>query len=294
MSEQDNILNFSYSKLATFLDCPKKYELQYIKNLVEFKENIYTAFGEAVHKAIEITINKKYDFDEALIIFEKTLKERTKLIDPREMQLIFLSEWYRKGEQLLKYFFDKFYNKIKNGDIEVIATEKYFKYEIMPNTNYNGIIDFLIKEYEDIEEIINFPEVKILKNGKKKNIIKKIVNKKKVEKYKILDWKTGNIQHNENLQLLSYAIPMFFNDNILIQQIQYVYLKHKKIIKKDIDLEVINKTKQKIISIINNIKYSTENQIFDMCLDNSKCKYCNVKKYCDLDFESDLDSNNSI
>lgn len=290
MSEEE-VQKFSYSKLATFMECPKRYELQFIRNLAEFKENIYTAFGEAIHKAIEITINKKYDYDEAIVIFEKTLRERTALIDPREMQLIFLDEWYRKAKDLLKYFFDTFDKDIKSGKIEVLGTEKYFKYEIMPGIFYNGIIDLLVKQTEDVEEIINLPEIKTLKNGKQKTVIKKIINKKQITKYKILDWKTGAIQHNENLQLLSYTIPLLFNDNILVQQIVYIYLKYKRQVKSDVDIEIINNTKNKLISIINAIKTATKLNEFEMCLDKNKCKYCNVKKFCDKDFELELNSN---
>ena len=232
---QEQKYYFSYSKLATFLECPKRYELQYIRNLVEFKENIYTAFGEAIHKAIEVTIDKKYDFDEAFAIFEKTLKERTALINPRDMQLIFLSEWYRKAKDILKYFFDTFYEDIKSGKLEVLDTEKYFKFEILPNIFYNGIIDLLCKYTDEIEETITLPEIKTLKSGKQKMVMKKITQKKVETKYKIIDWKTGSVKANENLQLLSYTLPMFA-ENIIIQQIIYVYLKHKRQIKTEIDL----------------------------------------------------------
>ena len=94
---------FSFSKIATYLQCPKMYELQCIKNLIEFKENIYTTFGGAIHKAIELSILKKYDFDETYIIFQKEFKDRFKLIDPRESQLIFINEWFTKGKEILKY-----------------------------------------------------------------------------------------------------------------------------------------------------------------------------------------------
>ena len=294
MSENEQIKEkqkFSYSKIATFLECPKRYELQYIRNLVEFKENIYTAFGEAIHKAIEITINKKYDFDEAIAIFQKELKDKINLIDPREAQLIFIDEWYRKGKDLLQYFFDTVYNDIKNKKIEVLNTEKYFQYEIIPNILYNGIIDILIKEKENIQEIINIPEIKTLKNGKQKTVIKKIINNKQIDSYKILDWKTGSIQHNENLQLLSYTLPLFFNENILIKEIVYIYLKHKKFVKTKINEDLIFQTKTKIVNIINDINKAQQENNFEMCLDNKKCKYCNVKKFCDKDFELLLNSN---
>ena len=291
--EQNNTQNFSYSKISTYLECPKRYELQYIRNLVEFKENIYTAFGEAIHKAIELAINNKYDYDEAFAIFEKTLKERCKLIDPRDMQLIFLSEWYSKAKPIFKYFFDNFYNEIKDGKMEVIGTEKYFKYEILPNIFYNGIIDLLVKHIEEKEEVIKLPVLKTYKNGKQKTVLQKTVKKHNEIKYKIIDWKTGAVSTKDNLQLLSYTIPLLEQEKLLINEVNYVFLKHNKQSRTKVDENLVNFTKSKIISIINNIQESIQQNSFDMCLDKNKCKYCNVKKFCDQDFELLLKNNNS-
>ena len=119
---------FSFSKIATYLQCPKMYELQCVKNLIEFKENIYTTFGGAIHKAIELSILKKYDFDETYIVFQKEFKDRFKLIDPRESQLIFINEWFTKGKEILKYYFENYYNQIKEGKLEILGVEKYFSY----------------------------------------------------------------------------------------------------------------------------------------------------------------------
>lgn len=287
MSEK--IYNFSYSKIALYEDCPKKYELQVIKKLDEFRENIYTVFGEAVHKAIELSIIKKYDYDEALIIFQKELRERMKLMDPRESQLIFVNEWVNKAKSMLNYYFENFYNKIVIGEIEPLDVEKYFKYEIMPNVFYNGIIDFLCKCKEKITSKIKVPVIKVLKSGKEKKIMKEEIKEEEKIFYKILDWKTGALK-NDNMQLLSYTIPLFFNENLLVDEINYIYLKHTRIIKEKINEEKINDTKTKIISIINNIIKDTENNTFNMKCDEKKCKYCSVKKYCDKEFELLLNS----
>lgn len=287
-----NEYNFSYSKIATFLECPKRYELQYIKKLIEFKETIYTAFGEAVHKAIEMTIDNNYDFEQALAIFEKVLKEKTALIDPREMQLIFMNEWKKKGNDILQQFFSTYYDEIKAGKIIVLDTEKYFKFEIMPNVFYSGIIDLLIKHNEEIEEIVKLPVIKTLKSGKQKVVLQKSINKKVQTKYKIIDWKTGAIKTNDNLQLLSYTIPMLILNDIFIEEIVYAFLKHKRDVKVEVNRNIIQKTKDKIISIINNMIKATENNTFNMCLDKNKCRYCNVKKACDKDFELLLNNSN--
>ena len=286
MSEET--LNFSYSKLATYLDCPKKYELQVIKNLSPYRENIYTAFGSSIHKTIQLVIEKKYDFEESLIVFEKELKERIKQIDPRDAQLIFINEWIKKAKELLKYFFDEFYVKIKSGEIEVLAVEKYFKYEIKPNIFYNGIIDLIIKENCIKEEKIKMPFIKTLKNGKQRKVMQTIINKKNLTLYKLLDWKTGAIKPKENLQLLSYTLPLLYIKNLLINNIEYVYLKHQRKVQEDVNIAKIDETKNKIISIINNIQTDIKANNFKMCLDQNKCKYCDVKKFCDLEFQDQL------
>lgn len=286
--------SFSYSKISTYLECPKKYELQIIRNLILFKENIYTAFGSAIHKAIQLVIEKKYDIDEAYIIFEKNLRENIRKIDPKDAQLIFINEWVRKGKPIIEYFFSDYYDKIKTGEIEVLGVEKYFKYEIRPNIFYNGIIDFLIKHNCVTENTIKMPITKILKNGKQKTVFQNITNKQLKTYYKILDWKTGAIKPKENLQLLSYTIPLLYLDQILINKIDYIYLKHKKDISFDVSIDKINETKKYLNSVINNIMIDTETNNFKMCLDKNICKYCNVRKFCDKDFELSLDNQENL
>lgn len=285
--------NFSYSKLATYLECPKQYELQVLRNLAPFKDNIYTTFGSSVHKAIQMAIEKKYNIEESLFIFEKEFKEHLKQMDPHEAQLIFISEYAKKAKQILEYWYEEFGNKINSGEIEVLGVEKYFSYEILPNIFYNGIIDFLIKYRNKKKETIKVPTIKLLKSGKEKTVIKTMMTEKVETLYKIIDWKTGSVKPKENLQLLSYTVPMLFLNNLIINNIEYVYLKYKRKINFLIDDKKIIETKNKIISIINNIIEDTKNNTFKMCIDDKKCRFCNVKKFCDIDFQKKLDLNKS-
>lgn len=285
--------NFSYSKLATYLECPKQYELQVLRNLAPFKDNIYTTFGSSIHKAIQMAIEKKYNIEESLFIFEKEFKEHLKQMDPHEAQLIFISEYVKKAKQILEYWYEEFNNKINNGEIEVLGVEKYFSYEILPNIFYNGIIDFLIKYKNKKKETIKVPTIKLLKSGKEKTVIKTMTTEKVETLYKIIDWKTGSVKPKENLQLLSYTVPMLFLNNLIINNIEYVYLKYKRKINFLIDDKKIIETKSKIISIINNIIEDTKNNTFKMCIDDRKCRFCNVKKFCDIDFQKNLDLNKS-
>ena len=135
--------------------------------------------------------------------------------------------------------------------------------------------------------------MKTYKNGKQKTVLQKTVKKHNEIKYKIIDWKTGAVSTKDNLQLLSYAIPLLEQEKLLINEVNYVFLKHNKQTKTKVDENLVNFTKSKIISIINNIQKSIQQNSFDMCLDQNKCKYCNVKKFCDQDFELLLKNNNS-
>ena len=281
--------NFSYSKIATYLECPKKYELQIIRNLSPFKDNVYSSFGSAIHKAIQLALQKKYNFDECIIIFEKEFKEHLKQIDPKEAQLVFISEWIKKAKQILEYYFKEFDEKFKKDNVEIIGVEKYFSYEIQPNIFYNGIIDLLIKHLKTIKETIKVPTIKILKSGKQKTIMQNIVSEKKQTFYTILDWKTGTAKPKENLQLLSYTVPLLYLENVIVNDIEYVYLKNKRIIKFLVDNNRIVQTKDKIISIINNIIKDTQNNNFKMCTDSKICRFCNVKQFCDIDFKKSLE-----
>lgn len=285
----DKTYNFSYSKIATYLQCPKMYELQFVKNVVEFRESIYTAFGSAIHKAIEMSIKKKYDFDDALVVFESELKNKISQMDPRESQLIFINEWVKKGVEILKFYFEKYNEKIKNGEIEVIDAEKYFSLELKPGIFYNGIIDLLCKCNEEIVEKKQLPIIKTNSAGIQKKSLKTILEKSNKIVYKIFDWKTGSVK-KDTLQLLSYTIPTFLLDGLLVNEINYIYLKHKREVKENINIDKINETKTKLISIINNIIADTKSECFDMCFDKKICKYCNVKKQCNKEFDSTMES----
>ena len=135
--------------------------------------------------------------------------------------------------------------------------------------------------------------MKTYKNGKQKTVLQKAVKQHNEIKYKIIDWKTAAVSTKDNLQLLSYTIPLWEQEKWLINEVNYVFLKHNKQSKTKVDENLVNFTKSKIISIINNIQKSIQQNSFDMCLDKNKCKYCNVKKFCDQDFELLLKNNNS-
>ncbi|MCM1260562.1 MAG: PD-(D/E)XK nuclease family protein [Staphylococcus sp.] len=235
----------SYSKLSDFLSCPKKFQLKHILGKdEEFKETIYTAFGSAIHSAIEETLNKNFDFDAAFCVFKRELEKHILGISIKERQLISTYVWHNKGEIILKYFFKKYFNKL-NGN--VIETEKYFSFPIKINEveiSFNGFIDLIYKVDEKI---------------------------------KIIDWKTGKKQlDSDDLQLRIYAFILNKLFGYDISEITYAFIKEETENTKIINEEILKETEQEINKIINEILTTRD---FKRCFSNN-CRYCNVKKYC--------------
>lgn len=239
-------MNLSYSKINDYKTCPKKYELIHIKKLLpEEKENIHSAFGSAIHYAIEQTLNKDLDLDLANIFFKKKFNELFENIPLEKRQIIFKQEWYFKAEQMLSYFFDKYYDLIKNKNLE---TEKYFSYEIEKDIFIKGLIDLILK-YDD--------------------------------KIELWDWKTGKkLTKKDNLQLRIYALCYYKLFNMIPNNLKYIFLKANTKNETEVNLEVLNDTEKELKEIINDIKEKTKNNNFERIL-NKGCFFCPIKKICE-------------
>lgn len=238
-------LKLSYSKLTDFLSCPKKFELKHLLGKEEeFKETIYTAFGSAIHSAIEDSLNKDYDLDAAFCIFKRELSKHIMGVEIKERQTIFLPTWENKGKIVLQYFFDEYFNELKD---KVVETEHYFSYPIIINDveiSFNGFIDLIYK----IDD-----------------------------KIKLIDWKTGKKQpKGDNLQLRIYALILNKLYNYNVSEIKYAFIKDETENVLEIDQNIINETEKELIKIIKDILETKE---FKKCYSNN-CRFCNMKKYC--------------
>ena len=50
----------SYSQVSMYSDCPWKWKLNYIDDLREFKGNIHTLFGTAMHETLQLYLTVMY------------------------------------------------------------------------------------------------------------------------------------------------------------------------------------------------------------------------------------------
>jgi len=58
MKKSSGLLDFSYSRMGMYLECPKKYEFRYIYRIPE-KPRSYFAFGHAIHGALQFLYDVK-------------------------------------------------------------------------------------------------------------------------------------------------------------------------------------------------------------------------------------------
>lgn len=240
-------MNISYSKINDFNTCPKKYQLIHIdKKLPEEKQNIYSAFGTAIHYAIEQTINKDFDLDLTITYFKNKFDELFDEIPLTKSQLIFKEEWYYKGKQMLTYFYNNIYDVVKEG---VIETEKYFSYEIDKDIFLNGLIDIIFKN-----------------------------EKKEIE---LWDWKTGKkMPKKDNFQLRIYALCYYKLFGEVPSNIRYIFLKNNTENQTCVNVDILEHTKEELLKIIQEIKQKTEQNDFDRKI-NKSCMYCSVRKFCE-------------
>ena len=167
MNFEDNKKKISVSKINTYLNCPRQFDLKYIRKIPASnetkKDNI--AIGLAFHK----TIDYFFKIGEWLDTFSATLNEIG--VKEEEMQ-----EFYAKKEKQLK-------NSTK----------------ILPSTYeiYRNLWSFFYDKFKDFKKEEILTEMKIEFNFNKKYDFNGIIDYYDFEKNQIVDWKTAKRAWNE-------------------------------------------------------------------------------------------------
>jgi hypothetical protein len=136
--------HISYSALKLWSECPFRYKLVYVDGVGKFTGNEYTAFGTALHEACEKKLlNNSEDevkifnetFERELIAFPPEFKRDEKLI----------GEMKDQGKRLAIAALPAL--KEKFGNFTILAAEEdiYEKLEAVPEWNFKGFIDLIIK-----------------------------------------------------------------------------------------------------------------------------------------------------
>jgi CRISPR/Cas system-associated exonuclease Cas4 (RecB family) len=128
-------LNFSYSSLTTFLQCPYKWYRTYI--LGEKASNYYLDLGIAVHKFCEEYLKKEVKADSM----------RRRLFELIENSSYYSNEMLEEINSIMDYKNLKYFDKILGG--RNITVESFVKVPFK-QTNLLGKLDVLIEEPEKI------------------------------------------------------------------------------------------------------------------------------------------------
>lgn len=154
----------SFSQYSTFLKCPHKWYLDYVKNLRVKDDNINTTFGTAIHHAFQTYLTSLYkegvgiadSLDVKKLFLDKFNEEIKKVKDVNEEEFtdfIFdgndIIDTFCKSANRLKYFPTK--------DYELVGIEIPLEIPIKNNVEFVGFIDIVLKEKnKEYYRIIDF------------------------------------------------------------------------------------------------------------------------------------------
>lgn len=252
-------MRISFTAIETFKQCPQKYKFKYIDRK-RAPKSIEAVFGNLIHNVL------------------KFLHSKNPLLPTQEEVLNFYKEnwpssnevkWKDQNEEIsyfnqgVKILID-YYNKNKNLDSKILALESPFELILKSNQEehiLSGKIDRIDKIKDDLFEIIDYKTTKTMPPQE---------------------------SVDNNLQLSVYYLgilnrwPSLKNATI---KVSLYFLKHGEKLSAFIDNEKSEITKEKILSVINDIKKSDFYP-----LPSSLCDWCGYKNICPMwkhQFEQD-------
>jgi hypothetical protein len=147
--------HISYSALKMWNDCPFKYKLVYVDSVGKFSGSEYTAFGTALHEACEKKLLNNSE-DEVKIFSDVFEEEIKKLVAEKTPDEKLLTEMRDQGKVLAKLVLPAVQEKF--GNFTVLAAEEdiYEKMTQIPNWNFKGFIDLIIKTEDGKVHILDW------------------------------------------------------------------------------------------------------------------------------------------
>ncbi len=151
----------SYSQFSLYLNCPKRWKLDYVDGLRQYEQNINLLFGTAFHSTIQHYLSVMYedsakkadniDLNEylqthMLTEYKNALvkNNNTHFSSPEE-----LSEFYQDGVAILKYFKNHRRAYFASKQHSLIGIEVPLNVHLQKNVKFTGYIDIVIKDERD-------------------------------------------------------------------------------------------------------------------------------------------------
>ena len=254
-SEKPKKNHISYSEIKTWSECPLRHKLSYIDGLDDFKGNLHTAFGSAIHSVCEHglldeKLNREKHF---LDQFEKELVS----LEKKEVQIDKKLKEQMMGQY--KPLIDNFRDYLDKYFVncEVVATEEML-YEPIDgfDLNFKGFIDLIVKTEDGV--------------------------------YHILDWKTcswGWDSRKKSDKIINYQLTLYKyfwaqKHKIPLNKIETHFGLLKRTAKKDnIEIFRVTSGEKKIknsLTLLRNAVINIERKRF--IKNRLSCKYCTFYK----------------
>ncbi|MCC6575140.1 MAG: PD-(D/E)XK nuclease family protein [Planctomycetes bacterium] len=140
----------SYSRLSTWLRCPRKYRYRYVEQVEDERTAPALIFGTAIHEACEVFFRSlpsgnPVSLDEMLGVFTRALTDNAALAEEQGAPVAWdggsLKEMLAKGEAMLAVFHQQV-----DRNIKVVGTEVEFEVELSPGHFVQGVIDLILDD----------------------------------------------------------------------------------------------------------------------------------------------------
>ena len=147
--------HISYSSISTYNKCPKLWEMQYLRGLVPFKQNIYTCFGTAMHETMQTWLE---------VMYHDKVKNANEL-DKHKLLYVNMIKAYKQGkaqnghkhfstqDELTKFWIEgkhilDFLEKKRGGyfstkSMQLAGIETLLYQEIRPGVMFKGLVDLV-------------------------------------------------------------------------------------------------------------------------------------------------------
>ena len=279
----------SYSQFSQWVQCPHKWKLQYIDGYGQFKGNIYTIFGSAIHECIQLYLRVMYaesikkanelPLDEFLmdemkkqyLETKESLEEGEVLSSAEE-----LKEFYFQGVQILDYFKKKRASYFSKKGYSLAGIERPLNYKLPKNLNFVGFIDVIIRD--EIRDRLKIIDIKTSTMG--------------WNKYQKAD-------KNKTNQLLLYKHFFAKQRDISVDKIDIEYLILKRKLYENLQYPQkriqtfspasgkpsVNKVMKRLQEFMDDCFDESGNQIlkeYTKIASTKNCKYCEFKDKPDL------------
>jgi CRISPR/Cas system-associated exonuclease Cas4 (RecB family) len=276
----------SFSQYSTFLKCPHKWYLDYVKNLRVKDDNINTTFGTAIHHAFQTYLTSLYkegvsvadSLDVKKLFLDKFNEEIKKVKDVKEEEFtdfIFdgndIVDTFCKSANRLKYFPTK--------DYELVGIEIPLEIPIKNNVEFVGFIDIVLKERgKEYYRIIDF---KTSSNGWNSYMKEDVSKLAQLHLYKSVYSKKFNVPLN-NIEVEFFIVKRKLYENASFPQSRI------QIFKPSAGPTIIKESIKSFVEFLDygftpDGNYNEANQYIKVPGNAKKnCKYCtHYKKLCD-------------